>query len=419
VHGFLPAGGRELRRALHEPGLLSAGAWPTVSRCASHQGRADVAGPAVLPTIAWAYPDPNQAMSQPAPSTGGVVIGLQDTVYFASDQGSIVALQSDGTLAWSQSFTEEYPVGTVIPARFTSTPTLGEDGLLYAVSQRQLYVLDTKQGGALQARKGFFHDHNPIDVTASPLLAPDGTVLIAFADGYLYAASAADHFAKWKWTGIWSEPISAQPALLQSLLYLVSDDGTMTVVDVQSDPTKPSKQWSLALSGELIGNPPLAPTLGADGSIYVARPGVNGVGGTLMQYNPDSTIRWYQPLSMDGLSASPAILPDGQLLITQKDGTLTLISPLDGATLAQFSGGGPLVNQPVVDSLGRIFVRNVADLDGNKNPVDNVRALDHTGQTLWSTHLGGQRSFAMAINSKGRLIALDERPDGPHLVALH
>jgi outer membrane protein assembly factor BamB len=399
------------------PGLLPS-AWPTASRCASHQGRADVAGPATAPAVAWAYPDPKLGVSQPPPVTRGVVIGAQDSVYFATEQGIVVALTKDGALAWSQSFLEEQTVGSLVPARFTAIPTLGADGRLYAVSQRALYVLDTKKQGALRATLKF-SGYGPLDANASPVIGPDGTVFVGFTDGYLYAASAADNFAAWKWppTTKYTTAINATPAMVQTTLYLVGYDGTIFLFDIQvSD--NPVKVWSMALSGKLVGNPPWPPTIGADGSIYVARPGVGGVDGTIMQYNPDSLTRWDQPLYFDGISSGPVILPDGNLLMTRQDGTLTRISA-QGQVLGSFSAGGALLDQPVADREGRIFVRLAADLDPGGMPVDNVRAFAASGQALWSLHLGSKAGFAMAIDAGGRLLTADEGPEGRRLVALH
>ena len=116
----------------------------------------------------WRYAGGAQALGSP-------VVGPDGKVYYAFDNGRVVALESDGQLLW------EYTMpGTNSPERIEATPALASDGTLYFAGEHYLHALDAS--GQLLWR--FDCGTNQL---GSPLIGLDGTVYAGDSGGALYA----------------------------------------------------------------------------------------------------------------------------------------------------------------------------------------------------------------------------------------
>jgi len=112
-----------------------------------------------------------------------------------------------------------------------------------------------------------------------------------------------------------------------------------------------------------------APTLGADGTLYVA-----DLSGLFSGVCPNGVARF--SLSTIGLESSPAIGPDGTVYFGTDDNQLRAIQP-DGIVKWVFSASAPIVAAPVVEvtngTTAAIYVTDVAGrifkIDSNGKPV--------------------------------------------------
>ena len=105
------------------------------------------------------------------------VIASDGTIIVLTTQSVVLALAPDGTLKWTFPVTQA-PYGTGQTA-----PLIGSDGTIYVVAGRRLVALSPE--GKLNWDLGVGI------TTASPALAPDGTLYVATMDGVIYAVQTA------------------------------------------------------------------------------------------------------------------------------------------------------------------------------------------------------------------------------------
>ncbi len=116
----------------------------------------------------WQFSGNAQALSSP-------VVGMDGTIYYAFDNGRVVALDSAGGLRWEYTMPE-----TAVTEPIWATPALAADGTLYFSGGQYLHALDTN--GAMLWR--FDCGANRMD---SPLIGPDGIIYVGDNGGVLYA----------------------------------------------------------------------------------------------------------------------------------------------------------------------------------------------------------------------------------------
>ncbi|MEO0086318.1 MAG: PQQ-binding-like beta-propeller repeat protein [candidate division WOR-3 bacterium] len=144
-----------------------------------------------------------------------------------------------------------------------------------------------------------------------------------------------------------------------------------------------------------------APTIGADGTIYVGTDG-----GALLAINPNGTLKWQAPLSGDVIRAAALGLDDVVYVQTEGD-TLWALDPANGSRLWVFYAGGGEV-EPVVGPDGTIYTAQ----------QDTLFALEPFGGTIkWRCPLDlpavgapaidvGRNAIYLATDD-GRLFSID------------
>ncbi len=241
-------------------------------------------------SLAWKYTTGGWIGSAP-------VLAADGTIYFGSSDARLRALTPRGALKW------EFQAGSWI----NSSPAIGTDGTIYFGStDRNVYALNSD--GTLKWR---YQTGGYID--SGPAIGPNGTVYVPVLDGYLYALSPTDGSLLWRFNTqgelSWVSPAIAtdgtiylpsadptpQDGYSQARLYALRPDGTI--------------KWQV----QLANNPHTAPTIGADGTIYLT---LNN--GRLVAFNPDKTLRWQIVLDSGagGLNFNPVISADGKVYIS-------------------------------------------------------------------------------------------------------
>jgi len=282
------------------------------------------------------------------------------TVYVGSDDGSVYALHSDGTLlwffetggsvgsvfvgdygrvyvgSWDNALYALYPNGVLLWSYETtghvrSTPVASEDGILYFGSDDGgLYALDAE--GKLKWRF-------PTDgyVRSSPVIAPDGTILVGSEDGYVYAVSQEGSLL-WRFAA--GGPVSASIVLGPGpTVYVAPDDVYLYALDATGAP-----QWSFE-ADHLIST---APVVAKDGTVYFGSWDC-----CVYAVSPDGTLVW--KLETGGrVQGTPVLDESGRIYFGADDGNLYAIES-DGSVLLRYQTGGPVRSSPAIGEDGNIY----------------------------------------------------------------
>ena len=266
------------------PTIPTAAPWPMFSHDPQHTGRSPYTGPE-LPSLRWSFQTGDKIYSSPA-------IGSDGTIYVASDDGNLYALNPDGSLKWS------FPTGDDI----RSSPAIGSDGAIY-VSSDDLYALNPNGSLKWRFQMG--------GTQSSPTISSDGTIYVGSSDENLYAINPNGSL-KWKFDTGDSIAFSSPAIDSKGSIYVSSTDSNLYAISPSG-----SLKWRLEINMEGASSPAIGP----DGTIYVASDDWN-----LYALDPDGSLKWRFE-TRDHVRSSPAITSDGTIYVGSSDGNIYAISP--------------------------------------------------------------------------------------------
>lgn len=301
--------------------------------------------------LKWSYATSGAIDSSPAIASDG-------TIYVASADDNLYALNPDGTLKWS------FPTGGSV----TSSPAIATDGTVYVGSEDGTIYAINPDGTS----KWSYATGGPVE--SSPAIAADGTIYVGSDDDKLYALNA-DGSLKWSYTT--GNKIQSSPAVApDGIVYVVSTDGTLYAFNPDG-----TVKWSDAYFYALDAS---SPAIAADGTIYV------GENYSIYAINPDGSIRWQfnQGYAFD---ASPAVAESGTVYVGSDGGTIYAINP-DGTTKWSYVTGGPISSSPAVAADGTIYVGS----DDHK-----LYALNPDGTLKWSYATGDKIASSPTVAADG------------------
>lgn len=235
--------------------------------------------------LIWSYTaGANISPSSPAIADDG-------SIYFGSQDNSVYALNSDGSLKWT------FATGD----RVRSTPAIGDDGTVYVGSlDDNFYALDPATG----TQKWAFTTGANIFIT-SPAIAADGTIYIGSDDNNLYALNP-DGTQKWAYTTqgqVRSAPSIADDGTIyfgsnDAFIYALNPDGTL--------------KWSFETGARVEPHP----IFDADGTIYAG-----STDGNFYALNPDGSVKWtFATADANAITGSASIGVDGNIYFGTKEG---------------------------------------------------------------------------------------------------
>ena len=299
------------------------------------------------------------------------VIDSNGTIYFASDDRTVVAVYPNGTVKWRFN-TEGNMLG--------SSPAIDEDGTIYVGSwDTKLYAINPNgtlkwsvgTGGSIDSSPAIGEDGtiyfgtlapgnsivavNPNGtikwsyptgdrIYSDPCIGDDGTIYIGSNDQYLYAMNT-NGTLKWRFkTGVAfasSASIAADGTIYaagswDNHLYALYPNGTVKWVCsimVNSNPSigidgtiyigayqlyavypNGTVKWSFNLGNErwIAGS---CPAISADGTIYFGTNIGDAGGGEIIAVNPNGTERWRKQIDKEWVDSSPSIAEDGTVYI--------------------------------------------------------------------------------------------------------
>jgi outer membrane protein assembly factor BamB len=177
------------------------------------------------PRVAWTYQAGGAIEAQIVTSPD------EQTLYVASLDGTLSALDRSGTRRWSASLGD----------RVYSTPAVADDGTVYVGSDAQRFFAILPDGHVKWRleTKG--------DCDTAPVLAKDGTVVVAAGRDVLSVRSGGD--VAWRFTA--KRKVFASPA--------IADDGTVVVASqdnhVYALGPHGALVWSLDVGSDVDGSP--------------------------------------------------------------------------------------------------------------------------------------------------------------------
>jgi len=253
-------------------------------------------------TQKWEFDPGDWVQSSPA-------IAADGTVYFCCSDGSLHALRPDGKEKWV------YEAGGAL---WGSPPAVGPDGTVYFVSSffpnGRLFAV-TRAGTLRWTFAGGF------GMDDTPVVGPDGTIYVL--DDYGQTLHALDPEGEERWTSDFKRPpVDAsspqpKPPGHVALAPAISADGMVCVActdgRVYGLTADGVQKWQVNVGGAICDSP----TIGADGTIYIAGDGLHALG-------PDGAERW-EMLSGRRSNTSPVIGAGGTIFCVLDSGTLAAI----------------------------------------------------------------------------------------------
>ena len=220
-------------------------------------------------------------------------------------------------------------------------------------------------------------------ITCAPTVGGDGTVYVGSDDAYFYAITPGSPAGtvKWKYkTGGALDTSSASNSSDGTTVYAVSEDGYVYALTTSNG----ALVWRTHVA---TAPPSCAPTLGADGTIYV-----KDSGSDFYAIAPATgNLKW--TCTVSGISyAAPTIAPDGTIYLGSDNGSLYAVNPATGAIDWTFNAGGAIYTAAAIDSSGNAYFGTLSG---------ECFAVSRTGAQLWTYQTGNSITGSPALGAGG------------------
>jgi len=322
-----------------------------------------------------------------------------------------------GTVLWSRQ----------LGGNITPGPVVGADGTVYvATNAGVLYALDPTTGRDVWTVDGGGPMTGETDLSTSPLVLPDGSLLWPGPRHTLFEVSASG-------TVQWSHQFSGQvlsPVVSGATAYVVTMNGRMAAIRL--DGAHPTVGWSIPLGHPSFGSPVLArPRLvvttagrsivavedhGTHGSIAWQRslnadvevsPSADAAGdvfvtdnkGTAYSFDRSGRPIWLRRVGSESYSSS-SVSPDGLLYVGDNRGDLNIVKAATGASVRVIhTGGAGLWAAEVIDQRGDVYL-------GTQGK--EIEGYGSGGQLMFRIPISGGVDGYPALTGTGTLIVGDE-----------
>ncbi|HEX2184783.1 MAG TPA: PQQ-binding-like beta-propeller repeat protein, partial [Chloroflexota bacterium] len=352
---------------------------------------------------------------------GSPAIGADGTIYIGSLPGTLYALRDPGAGERLQLLWRFHPAPGA--SSWHATPAIGPDGTVYIgfstggtgpEAHGTFYALRAPRSGQ-EPEVVWATELGPGRMTASPVLAPDGTIYIVSGAGKLFALNPTGTV---RWTAQAGPPLIASPALdPNGTVYTSSIDGKLYAVAPPSgNSNEGSVRWTFDFSAHLGSMPLLtstgrptgadgigsgcSPTIGPDGTIYVGANNSN-----MYAINPDGKLKWLFEAERElaGIWSCPAISADGStIFFGANKGGIYALNRENGALRWQYKIFGSVFNAPTLDRQGTLYTGST---------VGHLIALNSaTGQPVFDFNAeGGAIWSPPSIRPDGSLVTADRK----------
>jgi outer membrane protein assembly factor BamB len=332
--------------------------------------------------IKWRYKTDDHIYSSPAISSDG-------TIYFASDDYYLYALNPDGSLKW------RFYVGDHDEY---SSPVIGPEGTIYFGAYNYFFYA-LKPDGTLRWQYSIGGG-----VLPSPAVGPDSTVYFSSYDGFLYALNS-DGSLKWRSEvgDVFRSAVSIGPDrtiyfIDATHLYALNPDSTLK----WQYPADSVKKSTINPANDFL---PSSPSIDADGTIYCSLSD-----DYFYAINSDGTLKWHFLLGNLARS-SPTVGLDGTIYFGANDKNLYALNS-DGLLKWKYATRSNVYSSPAIGSDGTVYFGSNDDYLYALNPdgtlkwrCDLVRDI-RSSPTIGSDgtiYFGSGDDFFYAIHGTGQL----------------
>jgi uncharacterized repeat protein (TIGR01451 family) len=302
---------------------------------------------------------------------GGQTIGADGTIYFVStsyDNGTVYALNPDGTVKWNLTFEN---------LERTIAPTIGDNGIIYIMSDYEVPVLTAINPDGTIRWEYTFKEYE-FDLASYPVIGKDGSINVGFN---VYDDDSS--FAK---------------------IYSINPNGTF--------------KWSYKIQNGLKDYIyTYFNSIGPDGTLYVGSYFKNGnIGlenietvsrpiyyqGVLNAINPDGTLKWnynftenifYKAWSVGAASWGSTVGPDGTIYAA----VTSIVDEMHEVHLYAFNPSGTVkwmqtindgahnfvISLPSVAANGVIYLSTLFGIS-DEDSLNNLHAFSPNGTKLWN-----------------------------------
>lgn len=288
------------------------------------------------------------------------VIDKNGILYVSTTNSGLYAIYPNGTQKWHQD----------LDGFNGQQPALGPDGTIYIATNDHLHAfyLNGSIRWKLNIDHGWFAD--------SPIIQSMGTIYIGTDDGFIYSINSNGTI---KWTFQLGYPIISLSVDLYDNLYTSAYD----LAYLYSFFPNGTVRWTFKLPSYNFD----APTIGSDGTIYVA------AWNDLIAINQNGTEKWRYNTKV--LSGSPALAPDGTIILSPwYFSDVIALDPNDGHLVWRCNLGDQHdKSRPAISNDGTIFIAYV-DFTGERA---YLAALNPDGNLKWTSRLTHDNSIYDAI----------------------
>jgi large repetitive protein len=357
---------------------------PMYQMDAQHTGRSPYIGPR-QPILLRSFdafvvdvPDPIFGSSDIQSSAA---IAPDGTAYIGLHSGTLFALRdpvgAGNQLAARWSF---HPIGG---SSWHATPAIARDGTVYVGfstdnatpdAQGKLYALQAPSAG-IEPQILWSVDLGPGWQTSSPTIGPDGTIYAVSGEGRLSAITPDGHV---KWTQQTGPILKSSPALgRDGTVFVPSMNGKLYAVAPPQDDTAQvgTIRWIFRFA-EFPGyktpvvshSPPAgadgvgtgaSPTIGPDGTIYIGANNSN-----FYAISPDGRLDWLFEAEREiaGIWSTAALsADDSTLYFGANKGGIYALNRIDGSLRWQFPIVGSVYSSPALDATDTVYTASTPD----------------------------------------------------------
>jgi outer membrane protein assembly factor BamB/methionine-rich copper-binding protein CopC len=265
---------------------LANSSYPEYGVNSNHTGQSNYTGPQTN-TTKW---------SVNITTESGIVTGPNGTIYVGSRNGTLYALNKDGSVLWTYDFNASL-----------NTPAVSKNGTIYVSDQKNNQLTAIKSDGNL------LWTCSNINISTScnnaPTIGSDGTIYVGGSS--LYAINPTDGSVEWNYTV--TGTINMAPTVGSNGIIYVASTGNGTNGTLYAINPDGKLNWTRTIGVVLYDSP----SIGADGTIYIGCCSSSSItNGTLYAINPtDGSVEWTYPISYRYITGSPAIGSDGTIYI--------------------------------------------------------------------------------------------------------
>jgi outer membrane protein assembly factor BamB len=285
--------------------------------------------------------------------SGSLALGENGTLYAASDDGFVYAIDSSGSLQW------KFQSGPLYAA-----PSLGEDGTIYIANRDEhIFAINPRSGTQQWAAGGGPYADKHITWRGG---AVDSNYFYTPFRGSMRGIRRTTGALDWI-AGEGFE-VAGSASILPTGLVVFPSAGRVDITNSGGIVVWRYPVMDPPLTVDLLlenrGHAPLGNfwldsgiAVGADGTLYMA-----AGGSRFVAIGPNGVLKWVaQPKKSSTNWASPVVAADGTIYFACGSGLLYALNP-DGSVKWTLETNGPISATPVLAEDGTIYVLNSAAL---------------------------------------------------------